>query len=383
MDDEHHILSDPAYSPSPPSAAQSPRSDDSGVPDVWTAEREQAAQETYDIAVADKYIYDLMRLFASAHRALAMYDCATCLEELEKIPAVHQLSPWVLAMTGRAHFERADYMKAERAFDAARKEEPYRLWDMEVYSTLLWHLQKNVQLSYLAQELLNINPRSPQAWIAVGNCFSLQKERSQALTCFRRASQLDPACAYAYTLSGHEYMDDDLEKSVSFFQSALRVDPRHYNAWYGLGTCYLRMSRLRLAEYHYRRATLIHPNNAVLLGCVGMAVERRGDRDGAFALYDEAVRLAPENALVRYRRAKILISMRRFEEAASDLERLRDVSPEESNVVFQLARVYRLMGNETKATQTLAVARDMSPKSLSKIKKLLESKEASDEMDEG
>ena len=110
--------------------------------------------------------------------------------------------------------------------------EPYRLWDMEVYSTLLWHLQRSVPLSFLAQELLSINPRSPQAWIAVGNCFSLQKEKTQALTCFRRAFQLDPSCAYAYTLSGHELIDEDFDKAISFFQSALRVDPRHYNAWY-------------------------------------------------------------------------------------------------------------------------------------------------------
>lgn len=103
---------------------------------------------------------------------------------------------------------------------------------MEVYSTLLWHLQRNVELSFLAQELLNINPQSPQAWIAIGNLFSLQKERLQALTCFRRAGQLDPTCAYAFTLSGHESIDEDLEKAINFFQSALRADPRHYNAWY-------------------------------------------------------------------------------------------------------------------------------------------------------
>ena len=44
---------------------------------------------------------------------------------------------------------------------------------MEVYSTLLWHLQRNVELSFLAQELLSIDPRSSQAWIAVGNLFHL------------------------------------------------------------------------------------------------------------------------------------------------------------------------------------------------------------------
>lgn len=103
---------------------------------------------------------------------------------------------------------------------------------MEVYSTLLWHLQRNIELSFLAQELLSINPQSAQAWIAVGNLFSLQKERSQALTCFRRAAQMDPMCAYAFTLSGHESIDEDLDRAITFFQSALRADPRHYNAWY-------------------------------------------------------------------------------------------------------------------------------------------------------
>ena len=45
---------------------------------------------------------------------------------------------------------------------------------------------------------------------------------------------------------------------------------------------------------------------------IAQAVERRGDRDAALALFEEAVRLSPDNALVRYRRAKILIAMRRY-----------------------------------------------------------------------
>ena len=47
-----------------------------------------------------------------------------------------------------------------------------------------------------------------------------------------------------------------------------------YDIRYGLGTCYLRMSKIRLAEYHYRKAVEIHPKNAVLLGCVGMVCSK-------------------------------------------------------------------------------------------------------------
>ncbi|KAG6821088.1 hypothetical protein H0H93_007247 [Arthromyces matolae] len=403
-----------AYSQSPPSnTPHSPRSEGSPSPSSWTAAHEQAAQEEYDAEMADYYLYNLTRKFATAAHALATYDCQGCLRELEQLPPVHQSSPWVLAMVGRAHFERQDFGSSERAFKAVRVLEPHRLWDMEVYSTLLWHLQRTVELSFLAQELLNIDPQSAQAWIAIGNLFSLQKERSQALTCFRRATQMDPTCAYAYTLSGHECIDEDLDKAIHFFQSALRADSRHYNAWYGLGSCYLRMSKLRLAEYHYRKAVEIHPNNAVLIGCVGMVsgvkflrfsgslseivltvpdlfelqtVERRGDRAAALALYDTAVNLSADNALVRYRRAKIFISMRKYEVAVRDLEYLRSMTPEESNVVFQLAKVYRLLGNEEKSAQTLALARDISPKSLGKIKKLLETVKdemGDNQMDEG
>ncbi|KAF8810137.1 TPR-like protein [Phlegmacium glaucopus] len=384
-DDDPVPAGDVAYSPSPPSAALSPRSEVSPSPSTWTSAQEQLAQEEYENELAEQYIYDLIRRFARATRALALYDCQRCLEELEQLPHVHQNSPWVIALVGRAHYERQDYASADRAFKALRKEEPYRLWDMEIYSTLLWHLQRKFELSFLAQELLNINPQSPQAWIAIGNLFSLQKERLQALTSFRRAAQLDPTCAYAYTLSGHESIDEDLDKAINFFQSALRADCRHYNAWYGLGTCYLRMSKIRLAEYHYRKAVEIHPKNAVLLGCVGMAVERRRDREAALVLFNEAVQLAPDNALVRYRRAKILISMRKYQPAVEDLEFLRNATPEESNVVFQLAKVYRLLGNVVKSAQTLAAARDISPKSMNKIKKLLETVKDTDDdmMDEG
>ena len=55
-------------------------------------------------------------------------------------------------------------------------------------------------------------------------------------------------------------------------------------------------------------------------------------------------------------------------------------------MVFQLARVYRLLGDETKSAQMLAVARDMAPRSINKIKRLLETEKATgdeDEMDEG
>jgi len=67
----------------------------------------------------------------------------------------------------------------------------------------------------------------------MGNCFSLQKEHDVAIRYFQRAVQVDPLFAYAYTLLGHEYvLVDELDKALAAFRNALRLDVRHYNAWY-------------------------------------------------------------------------------------------------------------------------------------------------------
>lgn len=58
--------------------------------------------------------------------------------------------------------------------------------------------------------------------------------------------------------------------------------------------------------------------------------------------------------------------------AIDDLKTLRDLVPEEANVVFQLARAYRLKGQTPEAQQTLLVARDIAPKDMNKLKRLME-----------
>ena len=56
---------------------------------------------------------------------------------------------------------------------------------------------------------------------------------------FQRAVQVHPRFAYAYTLLGHEYVFvEELDKALVAFRTAVRLDSRHYNAWYGIGLTY-------------------------------------------------------------------------------------------------------------------------------------------------
>ena len=118
-----------------------------------------------------------------------------------------------------------------------RQLEPHRMEGIDIFSTTLWHLKKEVDICYLAQNVSNFDRRSREAWCAVGNCFSIQKEHERALKFFQRVSgnyfefvwnininilyiqalQIDPTYTYAYTLCGHEYIsNENFEKVCNY-----------------------------------------------------------------------------------------------------------------------------------------------------------------------
>lgn len=80
---------------------------------------------------------------------------------------------------------------------------------------------------------MSISRESTQAWISTGNLFSLQRDHDQAMRCFKRATQIDPGCVYAWTLCGYEAIEmEEYERAIAFYRTAIRTDGRHYNAWY-------------------------------------------------------------------------------------------------------------------------------------------------------
>ena len=65
---------------------------------------------------------------------------------------------------------------------------------------------------------------------------------------------------------------EDFENGIKCYHSALRVDSRHYNAWYGLGMLYLRQEKYEFSEHHFHMAYQINPRSSVILSYLGTAL---------------------------------------------------------------------------------------------------------------
>uniref|UniRef100_A0A8C6WX01 Cell division cycle protein 27 homolog n=1 Tax=Neogobius melanostomus TaxID=47308 RepID=A0A8C6WX01_9GOBI len=77
----------------------------------------------------------------------------------------------IAVLSSLAHFELADYTQAERIFSEVRRIESYREEGMEIYSTTLWHLQKDVALSALSKEMTDMDRNCPQWYILKNGIF--------------------------------------------------------------------------------------------------------------------------------------------------------------------------------------------------------------------
>lgn len=303
----------------------------------------------------------LLRVLGEALRAHHAYESLHTLEALRGLPWWHYETSFAQDLVARSHFELADYRKAADVFARCCEAHRYhRGLGFEYYSTALWHLREAVQLSCLAQRLLDWDRRRPQAWLVVGNCFSLQQDHEQAIRCFRRAVQLDPSFTYAYTLIAHEYVaGEKFDKATEMYQRALAVDNRHYNAWWGLGNVYYRQEEYTNAKYHFEKAVEINGSNSVLRTSLGQACLSLGDSLRALELFTTAAQSPQCIALASFQKGCVLTTMGRSAEAVTELQKAQTVAPREPCVHFQLGRAYANSGDSQRALLHFTMAMDL------------------------
>ncbi|XP_011338438.1 cell division cycle protein 27 homolog isoform X2 [Ooceraea biroi] len=318
-------------------------------------------------------LMSLLRDLGMAYQHLSQFKCTQAIEILCTLPMQHYNTGWVLSMLARAYFEMMDYKKAVSLFAEVRLLEPQRTELMEVYSTALWHLHAEVQLSTLAQDLVSQDRNSAAAWCTTGNLFSAQTEHETAIKFFQRAIQVDPNFPYAYTLLGHEYvLNEELDKAITAFRNAIRLDPRHYNAWFGLGTIFSKQEQYSLAELHFKRALQINPQNSSLMCHIGVVQHALKKTDQALKTLNTALTSNPDNTLCKFHRASINFSIGRNTEALREFEELKNIIPKESLVYYSIGKVHKKLGNTHLALMYFSWATDLDPKGVnSQIKEAI------------
>jgi TolB-like protein/tetratricopeptide (TPR) repeat protein len=198
-----------------------------------------------------------------------------------------------------------------------------------------------------------------------------------------RPVQTKNAVAFEHYLQGRYFFnrrgESDLARAQDYFQQALQMDPNYARAWAGLAGVYqiameraplealaewgtaveralqlgpnLAESHVRAAQYHWRlgqleiseahckRAIALNPSDPLVLGASAGRAFAAGHWSEGIALQRRAVAVDPLAAIGRGNLGIYLAAIGEWEEAMSELEKARELSPTLNRIDSDIARV--------------------------------------------
>lgn len=318
-------------------------------------------------------LMELFRTYGKMYHHVSRYRINEAKDVFSTLPKSHQETPWACALIAKGLYEANLYAQANDYFQRVRGYAPYRMDDMEVFSSVLWHLKKEADLSHLAHDLLEQDWHAPQGWCALGNAWSLTREHEQALKCFTRATLLKPDFAYAYTLQGHENVaNEEFSKALTAYHTATTVDPRHYTAYYGMARVYEKQGELDKAFTHYETASMINTSSAVLNCCLGTICEKKKDTERALEYFERAIDLDPKKPLSRFKKSRCLMNLGLFDDALVEMQITKDLAPDEAMVHYLMGKLYRVLKRKSDAVKHYTIAMNLDPKASQQIKDEIE-----------
>ncbi len=169
---------------------------------------------------------------------------------------------------------------------------------------------------------------------------------------------------YAEGIRLHERYQE--EEAIPHFEKAVELDPEFAMALAKLGVVSNNLGRQREADEYSRRALehidRLTPRERYYVE--GWHHSRKNETiPQAIEAYEKAVSLFPDHGSARHNLAGIYMELERYEEALShyeELRRRRMVFPESYG---SLAKVYTMMGNESKAREVLEEYLERNPAS--------------------
>jgi serine/threonine-protein kinase len=193
---------------------------------------------------------------------------------------------------------------------------------------------------------------------------TIQREHlDSAIEHFRRALEIDPQFALAYSALGSCYVNrvlkglgqaGDHEKAKNAFRKALALDPKLLEARMQMVFIYLTGGQKQKARAEVDLLRDEYPNDPGVQFVRGVVARLDSDYEKALRSYDRMVRLNPgERVLASYNRARIFMYQKQFEEALHELDQGAELEPEHPMIQVIRARVLYYRGEIDAAARIL------------------------------
>jgi Flp pilus assembly protein TadD/peroxiredoxin len=152
-----------------------------------------------------------------------------------------------------------------------------------------------------------------------------------------------------------------LEQATESFKQVIASRPEDAEAYYNLGTLYLRRNSPADAQNYLQQALKLRPNYPEAWNNLGMLAAQQGHADEAIENFKKSVSLRPNYAVALVNLGNIYRRQRLLEEAERALSQALDIEPNDPDANYGLGMLYAQQEQIPRAEQYLQKAADLRP----------------------
>lgn len=143
---------------------------------------------------------------------------------------------------------------------------------------------------------LKYGPKNPDIYYRLGNVNKLIKSFNESISQYKKAIELDNQNPdYYYAISEcYEAIDSIYEQKKALIEY-LKYNSNSAKVYYKLGVIYSTQNDLTNAMSHIKKAIELDENFVEPKYKLALMLEHAGDKEGAITLYEDILRLTPEN----------------------------------------------------------------------------------------
>ncbi len=255
---------------------------------------------------------------------------------------------------------------------------------MNVQDTIVKRIVEGLRLELSPDEKVELakgattNAAASEEYLRGRDCLAnfiyhtLEREQlDSSIEHFRRAVEIDPKFALAYSALGSCYVNrvlkglgqaGDHEKAKIAFKKALTLDPRLLEARMQMVIIYLTGGHKQKARAEVEMLREEYPNDPGVQFVRGIVARLDGEYDRALRSFDRMARLNPsDRVLASYNRGRIFMYQGRYEDALNELDQGAEIEPEHPMIKVFRARVLYYRGEIDAATRILQTVLQRHP----------------------
>jgi tetratricopeptide (TPR) repeat protein len=275
--------------------------------------------------------------------------------------ALAAAAPQELLREVSAALEREDFVAAAGLLEKVVLADPE---DFQARSDLAYaytRLEEDVKAIAHYEKVLERKAGLLPVHANLGMLLMRQRQPARALPHLRIVAEAKPAeFRFQHYLARALLSTQQYEAAISAFDRAIELDARSADAYLGRGEALAKLERFDQAAEAYRRAAEREPEMGSMILQVAELLEKKGRVEEALVLYQE--RLASHDGAshdgaiaVRERIGFLLLNLKRYSEAVSELEAAVEQNPTPANQA-PLAQAYSMNDQPDKVLPLLAEA---------------------------